>query len=293
MKFDTLLHFDIKQANNAPSWGNSFLTVLDSVEKVDAEFQLPRKNLTVILIVCIKGTLRLDYDMMSSTLDGRSIMVLLPGHKIKAYTPSDDFEGFMISSALSNLANMFPLMSRLLICSLHYKENPTIKLDEEEFSNQVLFRDLLKHKLESTDHYDTIVVNKLCEAIFCETLNDYSKRIHGSIDSKCSRGDALFYKFIVEVENSFKKERSVAYYADRMCVSPKHLSAVVKEISGRTAGEWIDFYVVNEIKHMLTSTDLSIQEISCRLHFVNQSFFGKYFKSHVGVSPREYRNRML
>lgn len=295
MKTDSLLCFDIeKPYDGIPDWDNSCLTVIDSVEEVNAEFKLPLKNRTLLLIVCIKGRLELGYDMTSIELGARSIMVLLPGHLIRKYSPSQDFEGFMISSALSNLANMSPLMSRILICSLHYKENPTIILDEEEFVNQVLFRDLLKHKLlRSKDHYDTLVINKLCEAIFCETLNDYSKRIHSSVDAKCSRGDALFYRFIVEIENSFKQERSVAYYADRMCVSPKHLSSVVKEISGKTAGEWIDYYVVNEIKRLLTSTDLSIQEISCRLHFVNQSFFGKYFKGHVGVSPREFRNRNM
>lgn len=275
-------------------WNNSYLTVIDSVEKVNADFKLPLKNRTVLLIVCIKGTLELGYDMTTVKLVERSIMVLLPGHLIRQYRPSDDFKGFVISSAISNLANMLPLMSRILVCSLHYKENPTIQLDEEEFINQVLFRDLLQHKLaRSKDHFDFLVINKLCEGIFCETLNNYSKRIHGEMNAQCSRGDALFYKFIVEVENNFKQERSVSFYADRLCVSPKHLSAVVKEVSSRTAGEWIDYYVVNEIKRLLTSTDLSIQEISCKLHFVNQSFFGKYFKSHAGLSPRDFRNKTL
>ncbi len=295
MDTSSLSQSEILRLNNDfAEWNNSYLTVIDSVEKVNAEFKLPLKNHTVLLIVCIKGSLELGYDMTSVELVTRSIMVLLPGHLIRKYHPSDDFEGFMISSSISNLANMLPLMSRILVCSLHYKENPTIQLDEEEFLNQVLFRDLLKHKLaRSKDHFDLLVINKLCEGIFCETLNNYSKRIHGAINAQCSRGDALFYKFIVEIENSFKQERSVSYYADKLCVSPKHLSAVVKDVSGRTAGEWIDYYVVNEIKRLLTSTDLSIQEISCKLHFVNQSFFGKYFKSHVGMSPRDFRNKIL
>lgn len=272
-------------------WNHSCLALFDSVEQVGNEFQFPLKNSTVLLIVCTKGTLTLDYDMSSVTLSRRSIMVLLPGHLIHAYHPSPDFEGFMVLSDINNLNNMLPLMSRILVCSLHYKENPIIELDDDEFVNQQLFRNLLQHKLKCVkDHFDELVINKLCEGILCETLNSYTKRIHGTANTSCSRGDALFYKFIVEVENNFKTERSVGFYADRLCVSPKHLSAVVKEVSGRTAGEWIDSYVVNEIKRLLTSTDLSIQEISCRMHFVNQSFFGKYFKNHVGQSPRDFRN---
>lgn len=286
---------DIMQLNaETKEWNNSYLTIFDSAESVDAEFSLPLKNHTVLLIVCINGTLDIEYDMTSVRLVKQSIMVLLPGHLVRNYFPSADFKGFMISSAISNFANMMPLMSRILVCLNHYKENPIIQLDEEEFANQVLFRDLLQHKLaRSKEHFDFLVINKLCEGIFCETLNCYSKRVHYAVNAQCSRGDALFYKFILEIENGFKEQRSVSYYADKLCVSPKHLSSVVKDISGHTAGEWIDYYVVNEIKRLLVSTDLSIQEISCKMHFVNQSFFGKYFKSHAGVSPRDFRNKSL
>ncbi|MFR3101268.1 MAG: helix-turn-helix domain-containing protein, partial [Parabacteroides distasonis] len=66
---------------------------------------------------------------------------------------------------------------------------------------------------------------------------------------------------------------------------------LVKNVSNRTAGEWIDNYVVLEAKALLSSSTLSIQEISDRLNFTNQSFFGKYFKQHVGISPTEYRKK--
>jgi AraC family transcriptional activator of pobA len=66
---------------------------------------------------------------------------------------------------------------------------------------------------------------------------------------------------------------------------------LVKNVSNRTAGEWIDNYVVLEAKALLSSSTLSIQEISDRLNFANQSFFGKYFKQHVGISPTEYRKK--
>ena len=159
------LNTDIKE------WNNSCLTIFDSAESVNAEFTLPLKNHTVLLIVCINGALDIEYDVASVKLVKQSIMVLLPGHLVRKYHPSDDFEGFMISSAISNFANMMPLMSRILVCLNHYKENPTIQLSEEEFTNQVLFRDLLKLKLaRSKEHFDFLVINKLCEGIFCETL---------------------------------------------------------------------------------------------------------------------------
>lgn len=101
----------------------------------------------------------------------------------------------------------------------------------------------------------------------------------------------MFERFIRAVSESYKEERSVSYYADKMFLTAKHLSTVVKEISGKTAGEWIDSLVVLEAKALLKSSELSIQEIADELHFANQSFFGKYFKHHTGMSPKEYRRQ--
>ena len=69
----------------------------------------------------------------------------------------------------------------------------------------------------------------------------------------------------------------------------KHLSGVVKEVSGKTAGEWIDNFVILEARALLKSSEMSVQEIAEYLHFANQSFFGQYFKHYVGMSPKEYR----
>lgn len=72
-------------------------------------------------------------------------------------------------------------------------------------------------------------------------------------------------------------------------LTPKHLSGVVKEVSGKTVGEWIDELVILEAKALLNSSSMNIQEIADRLNFANQSFFGKYFKHYTGMSPKEYR----
>ena len=94
---------------------------------------------------------------------------------------------------------------------------------------------------------------------------------------------------MVEVSNNYKQNRSVSFYADRLCLTAKHLSSVVKEVSGKTAGEWIDNFVILEARALLKSSDMSIQQIAEHLNFANQSFFGKYFKHFIGMSPKAYR----
>jgi AraC-like DNA-binding protein len=83
----------------------------------------------------------------------------------------------------------------------------------------------------------------------------------------------------------------MAFYADKMCLTPKYLSKLVKEASGRSAPDWVDSFVILEAKNLLKYTDLAIKEIVFRLHFPNQSVFYKFFKAHTGMTPSEYRNK--
>ena len=101
----------------------------------------------------------------------------------------------------------------------------------------------------------------------------------------------IFYNFVSAVEMHYRKERSVKFYADLLCLSPKYLSSVIYKVSQKLAGEWIDGYVILEAKTLLKSGKLTIQQISEQLNFPNQSFCGKFFKRCVGMSPKEYKNK--
>ena len=109
---------------------------------------------------------------------------------------------------------------------------------------------------------------------------------------RTGRKDELYGAFVELVRRHFRISHDVAFYADKLCVTVKYLSQVVKEKSGTPALEFIEQYVITECKALLLSTRMSIQQIADELHFPSQSVFGKYFKRVTGVSPREYRNRM-
>lgn len=96
--------------------------------------------------------------------------------------------------------------------------------------------------------------------------------------------------FFQLVQENFRKERFLDYYANRMEITPKHLSRTVKKQTGYTAVDWIERYVILEAKVLLKSSNLNIQQISDELNFQSQSFFGKYFKKITGMSPKEFRN---
>lgn len=105
-----------------------------------------------------------------------------------------------------------------------------------------------------------------------------------------SHGFVLFGRFLGMVQQNYKVQRNVVWYSEQLCVTPKYLSEVVKRVSGRTARQWIQLFVLIEIKTLLRNTNYSIKEITGALNFPNQSFLGKYFKNATGQSPSEYRH---
>lgn len=108
-----------------------------------------------------------------------------------------------------------------------------------------------------------------------------------------SSNEALYDRFKDLLFLHRGKERKVAFYASELCISPKYLTAVVKECSGKTPTEWINETAIREIEYMLCHTQSSIKEIVNELKFPNLSFFGKYFKAHKGMSPKYYRTAYL
>ena len=105
-----------------------------------------------------------------------------------------------------------------------------------------------------------------------------------------TRQTELFHRFVALVHEHSSQQREVSFYADKLCISTRYLSTIVRNIAHSSAKEFIDRSVLLEIKMLLQSTDLSVQEIAYRLHFPDQSYLGRYFKKHTGESPTEYRN---
>ena len=102
--------------------------------------------------------------------------------------------------------------------------------------------------------------------------------------------DVVFQNFMLSLFRFYRKERDVSFYARMQHITPRYFSAIIKEKTGDSALQWIVRMVITEAKQLLEESDLSIKEIADQLNFPTQSFFGKYFKQYVGVSPKEYRN---
>ncbi|MDE7154451.1 MAG: AraC family transcriptional regulator [Muribaculaceae bacterium] len=120
-------------------------------------------------------------------------------------------------------------------------------------------------------------------------VSDVSNRMTSGKTESGSRRMNYVKAFMELIHEHYATERSLSFYADKLCISPKYLSTIIKESTSRSAAEWIDEYVMIEAKNMLKFSGMNIQQVAYALNFRNQSAFGKYFKHLAGMSPSQFQ----
>lgn len=242
-----------------------------------------------IFAVCTEGEAFARINLHDYHLKPGDMISLLPDHIIDKYNLSSDFKGMFVGVTYEYIEKVSVDVHTLLPYVLDFKSSPMITLEKREvMSLKVLFDELSRTIRDKSGYYDRNIIYHLLHAMLYSLLNIYHRRSRFS-SMRRSRSEILFHSFLHHLEHDFKVNRSVAYYAELLCISPKHLSVVAKEITGKTAGEVIDDYVMMAAKMLLSSSSKTVKEIGTELNFPNQSFFGKYFHKHAGVSPNKFR----
>lgn len=138
--------------------------------------------------------------------------------------------------------------------------------------------------------YHTDIIQSLFQAaiLACCGILELELKAQSCVRQK-KTADYHFQRFLDLLNTSPLKRCPVESYANELNISPKHLTAIVKKCSGKTANQWIKERILEEIRFYLKQTDLSIKQVSDKLNFPNPSFFGKYVKEHLGMTPREFR----
>ncbi|MDD3108714.1 MAG: helix-turn-helix domain-containing protein [Alistipes sp.] len=293
MKHDDILHINFSEIDSEE---------IHDVALIEEKFaifrnfsQLPYRSYPArlnfsIMAICLSGSVRTEINLKEYTFAKNDMVISFPDQVIQRIDQSPDFSCcvFTISPQFAQDAAL--RFQQFLPVLLQLKDHPVIHLEEREVQMILEYYALLQKKTALQHNaFRLEIIVSLLHAI-CYELGDILKRHAPAEILPKSRKDELFERFVGEVRQHYKEQRSVQFYADKMCLTSKHLSNVLKELTSKTASEWIDNYVILEAKVLLRNTGLTILQISENLNFANQSFFGKYFKQHTGISPTRYRN---
>lgn len=211
----------------------------------------------------------------------------------------DAYALFVSDEFIHDLNFEIIILNNLPIAS---NRSPVVRLDPESVDHLANYMELLDlNARRNTAEGDDLFAKSISRSLLTATLYQLmilsihrptSSDDEETIEPTRPRSRRMLYthEFVRLVRKHFRLEHSVRFYANKLCISPKYLSLVVKESSGRSAAEIIDEYLLLEAKNLLRFSGKNIQQVAYELNFSNQSSFGKYFKHLTGMSPSEFQN---
>ena len=226
-----------------------------------------------------------DYEIVENTQ-----VVLLPGTIIRINGCSSDFTasffGFPKEMFMEACMRFEPIFFRFI------KEQPCYVLPQE---NTGAINGLIRATTAIYNDRENRFRNQIAKnhlQSFMLDIYDKCYRYFGKHKIEGgTRQDEIFKSFVSLVHEHCASQREVSFYADKLCISTKYLTGICKAVTGDSAKKIIDDFAILEIKVLLQSTELTVQEIADRLVFPDQSYLGRYFKRHEGMSPKEYQSK--
>jgi len=244
----------------------------------------------IIFCLCHKGSAKMKLNDGTRSLQAGGHLAIIPRTYTSLIEASKDFDcSFVAFSPTFRQENRYHASLPFIDALLFIKEQAVMQLSELQQDYFIKMRDLVAQTITAAPPvYIKQMLRELSSLFFIWEDSTIAANIKVSPTNKKSR-DVLVTKFMSLVSEHFKEEHRLEFYANSMHITPKYLSAIVKSVTGRTASQWIDSFLITEAQNLLTTSTMNISEISDGLGFPNQSFFGKYFKHHTGRSPLAYR----
>ena len=257
--------------------------------RVRTELRNPHKFNFFIISHKLSGTARIKVDMVDYDLrsDKNYIIRLSPGQIVSMEEVSADFDGYVLLMSTSFIESLLVYMGQ----DVSIKGLMTDSVKPHEVNERHTIEYIITALRNIIDDDSNPYRRKVLEHMLMVIFYGSQPARHMKSEEKRPRTSAetLTMRFLQEVKEHFRAERQLGFYAERLCITPRYLSRVVRETTGASAAEWIESYVVLEARALLKSTTMTIQQVSDALNFPSQTFFGKYFKRRVGISPKEYR----
>ena len=266
------------------------IVLADQIANIPEPRDARRMNF-ILIVLCTQGSLKYTLDTRQIIATPGDVFIISERHVVNNYEATPDIKGLAILLSIDFFREIINNVSELSAILLYARNFPIMKLSENEISTFSVYFNAIKNRmLDESNHFRKALVRTLMQAMFYD-LSNVIYQTRGAGEQPLKRNEIIFTRFIKLVEEHCRHERRVGWYAQQLNITPKYLSESVKSVSRRTPNEWIDNYVMAEIRVMLRNTTNNIKKITEELNFPNQSFLGKFFKEHSGMSPSKYRRK--
>lgn len=241
-----------------------------------------------MICCCIDGELTLEINDRTFTIHSGMFVILKRDNTWKVLQYSNDLYIICVLSQKSDYIAQLNNTLLLLDFKFQVGKNPCYKLQGTIFNELITLFHLMKEAMRrDTTLLKKEIIQHYLSIIFYTILSETAQNIYGTHSNKYA--NEILRKFILLLDEHCKRERKLSFYADRLCVTSKYLTVVIKQASGRNARQWIVDFVIAESKRLLQKNALTVSEVSNMMNFPNQSFFTKFFRRHAGQTPTEYK----
>ncbi len=246
----------------------------------------------VMMIICTEGRVEMTYDGQRLTLHKDELFLGVPGSVLSDYMLSPHFDCKILAVKPSEAVLPLVIQKQMVHSAIYIKEHPVVKISDEDLATFFNYYTFLCARIKSPSHrYYNGEVRTLLNAFFLFVVGLLDDGMQQIDAPSTIHGEHLVDEFVKLVNDDCGHHRTVEYYADKLNISAKYLSTLVRNTLDRTPTELIKIVTMKEIERRLRYSNESIKEISNALNFPNTSFFGKYFKQHCDMTPNTYRKK--
>ncbi|HMM01924.1 MAG: helix-turn-helix domain-containing protein [Prevotella sp.] len=236
--------------------------------------------------ICTKGKARIRINLREYQLESSSIIALLPNYIIQILEQDENLEIEFLMFSFDFVSDTKMITDSDFIEKI--QQAPFLKIDEETVMDLLEFHAFIVKQYKKTN-YDEVIMKNLLVALINKVLLIHQESEKGANTESLTHKEKIFQRFLALLFRYYKKERTIKFYAEKLLLTPSHLTKVIREASQKSVSQWIDEMVIMSAKAMLKSSDMTVSQIAEELNFANPSFFSTYFKKRTGVTPLQYK----
>lgn len=265
------------------------LTGIDITGNLKQLFRFPLQMPGCLFLLCIRGNCTVTIHLTQYEIRPNSLAIIMPEFFFQITAQSHDCRFILIGFSKELIRNS-TLFSKTIEYTPQLFEKPVMHLQKDVAD---VFAAYFTTLVKATRLSDIFANKGQADLIYSQiilALGNINKKGCGDSQIRYSRNQEIVKELVRIIVQYYKSERNISFYAEKMHLSPQHLSTTIKKTTGKTLTDIISSFVIHDAQAKLRSTELTIQEIAYSLNFPDISFFGKYFKRYTGMSPKQYRN---
>ena len=279
--------YDSEKIIKRTSWRNSEILVAEIESYIDENLPEYFHTSHYAILFVTQGTLRGKFNLLDIELKAPTAVCIFNDHILHHISNTPDLKIRLLSFS--------PVIAEKLMLSLPYDKlhyayiRPATQIDAPNMQTIMLYLDLVEELTRKETPNQQTTILHLIRSLVSFLYGFFTDSL--SSQKPLSRAEELTRRFLSLVDQCCHEHHDIKWYADELHLTSTYVANVVKQVTGSTAGDCISEILIRKAKSLLLTSTLSVQQISDRLGFQNQSHFGTFFRRSVGVSPKAFRTR--